>query len=64
MYDCVFKFVLVIRVKDYTVFIHETHHWSNPTRTSQEVYYDIKKPVLNISYSNFIRFLPQAIIPE
>lgn len=46
VYGCILKFVLIIIVKDDTVFIQETHNWSLPSRATQEVYDDIEEPIL------------------
>jgi len=48
----IFKLIFIIIVKNYAVVIYEAHNRCHPPRTSQKIYYNIEKPVLQI----YVRF--------
>jgi hypothetical protein len=61
MYRSVFKLIFIIIIKDYTIIINEAHNRCNPARTSEKIYYNIKKPVLYILREDYIYIFDKSI---
>ena len=64
---CVFKPIFLLIIEVDAIFINETHHWSLPTRTLNEVDYNVKEPILclhNLSSNKLTSSFTVYKLPE